>query len=259
MDLQNARVVITGASRGIGAAMADELATAGASLTLIARNEQNLAAVAERTGAAMVLCDVTDADARNAAVTEIEATGPIDVWINNAGLGTVGPFVEQEPADIAAVLAVNLEAPMLLMRSVLPAMLERGQGTIVNVSSMAMAVNTPWFAPYGASKSGLSAFVESLRIELADTGVELMTVEIGETETDMLRELRAGNASVDAMYERFEKLQLQRLIEPEEVARGVRSGLEKNKKFVRLPKRAAVFPAIVNLPRNISNALQRGI
>lgn len=258
MDLKNRRVAVTGASRGIGEAIATELAAAGADLTLVARSQDALDAVADRLGATAITADLADASSRTELVDQIEAAGPIDVWINNAGLSVVGPFVENDADEIAAIFAINLEAPVQLMRAVLPAMIERGEGHIVNVSSMAMAVNTPWFATYGASKSGLSAFVESLRVELAGTGVDLTTVEIGETDTDMLRELRSGSSDVDAMYERFEKLQLQRVIEPEEIAKGVRAGLENNKKFVRLPKRAAAFPAIVNLPRNIGNALQRG-
>lgn len=258
MDLQNRRVVITGASRGIGEAIATELAAAGADLTLVARGQDALDTVADRLGATAISADLADPDSRVDLVRRVMEPGPIDIWINNAGLGVVGPFIENEPEEIAAVFAVNLEAPVQLMRAVLPGMIERGEGHIVNVSSLAMAVNTPWFATYGGSKSGLSAFVESLRVELAGTGVDLTTVEIGETDTDMLRELRNGHPDVEAMYERFEKLQLQRVITPDEIAKGVRAGIEKNKKFVRLPKRAAAFPAIVNLPRNVGNALQRG-
>ena len=258
MDLQNARVVITGASRGIGAAIADELASAGAQLTLLARGADRLAEVADRTGATYVALDITDGAARAAALDQIEASGPIDVWINNAGVSTHGPFVEHDPADITRLFAANLEAPVQFCRSVLPAMIARGSGHIVNVSSMAMAVNTPLFATYGASKAGLSSFAESLRLELRGTGVGLTTVEIGETDTDMLNDLRT-NSEVDDMYRFYEKLKLQRLVDPAEVAAGVRTAITDGKPFVRLPKRAAGFPAIVNLPRTISNVLQRGI
>ena len=86
----------------------------------------------------------------------------------------------------------------------------------------------------------------------------MTTVEIGETDTDMLSDLRT-NAEVDDMYRFYEKLKLQRLVEPAEVAVGVRTAITDGKPFVRLPKRAAGFPAIVNLPRTISNVLQRGV
>ncbi len=257
MKLAGRRVVVTGASRGIGASIADVFAAAGAELTLLARSEGPLAEVAERTNAQHIAIDITDAAARADAVAQIEAGGPIDVWINNAGLSTHGPFIEHDPVDITKVFAVNLEAPVQFCRSVLPAMIARGSGHIVNVSSMAMAVNTPLFATYGASKAGLSSFAESLRLELADTGVGLTTVEIGETNTDMLDDLRS-NPEVDEMYRFYEKLKLQRLVEPIEVAEALRDAVEGDKKFVRLPKRAAGFPAVVNLPRTISNVLQRG-
>ena len=258
MQLRNRRVVITGASRGIGAALADEFAAAGAELTLLARSAPQLADVAERTGAAHIVCDITDSAARAEAIEQIESNGPIDVWINNAGVTTHGPFVEHDPADISMLFALNLEAPIQFCRAVLPAMIDRGEGHIVNVSSMAMAVNTPLFATYGASKAGLSSFAESLRIELRDTRVGLTTVEIGETDTDMLTDLRT-DAEVDAMYRFYEKIKLQRVIEPAEVAVATRAAVEGGKPFVRLPRRAAGFPAIVNLPRNIGNALQRNI
>ncbi len=257
MILSGRRVVITGASRGIGAAIADELATAGAKLTLLARNGELLAEVAERTNADFFALDVTDATARADAMRQIESSGPIDVWINNAGVSALGPFIESEPDDISKVFAINLETPVQFCRAVLPAMVERGHGHIVNVSSMAMAVNTPLFATYGASKAGLSSFAESLRVELEGTGVGLTTVEIGETNTDMLTELRSDQ-QIDDMYRFYEKLKLQRLIEPDEIAVAIRQAVENDKPFVRLPKRAAAFPAIVNFPRAISNVLQRG-
>ena len=143
MDLRGARVVVTGASRGIGEALADELASAGANLSLIARSEDALEAIADRTGGTAVAGDLTDGAFRTHAVATIETAGPIDVWINNAGYAAQGPFVEAERAEITAVLDLNLHVPIQLCRLVLPAMIERGRGRVVNVSSLAMAVNTP--------------------------------------------------------------------------------------------------------------------
>lgn len=257
MNLSNRRVVITGGSRGIGAAIADTFADAGADLTILARSADALAGVAQRTGATPLAVDIADATARADAVARIEADGPIDVWINNAGVSTIGPFIESEPDDIATVFAINLEAPVQFCRAVLPAMVERGHGHMVNVSSLSMAVNTPFFATYGASKAGLSSFAESLRVELKGSGVGLTTVEIGQTNTDMLTELRSDE-QIDDVFGFYEKLKLQRLIEPSEVADAIRQAVQNDKPFVRLPKRAAAFPALVNLPRTISNALQRG-
>lgn len=257
MDLRNARVVITGASRGIGEALAVEFADAGSALTLIARTAADLEEVAKRSGGLALAGDLTDAGFRSDAVAAIEDDGAIDVWINNAGYATHGPFVDSERQDITAVLDVNLHAPIQLCRLVLPGMLERGAGHIVNVSSMAMAVNTPLFATYGASKSGLSAFSESLRLELGGSGVGLTLVEIGETDTAMLQKLRE-DAAIDSMYRRFEVMRMQRMIEPAEVAEAVRHAVENGRPHVRLPRRAALLPKIVNLPRSLGNIAQRG-
>jgi len=256
MDLQNRRVVITGASRGIGAAMADEFAAVGAELMLVARTQSALERVAERTAGSYIVADIAKAADRGRMFDEIAAAGPIDVWINNAGMGTHGRFVDHDPADITALLALNLEAPIQLCRSVLPEMLDRGSGHIVNVSSMAMAVTTPLFATYGASKAGLSSFAESLRVELAGSGVGLTTVEIGFTDTEMLDDLRT-NDGFDDMYRTYDKVKLQRLVQPTEVATAVRVAVEEGRKFVRLPKRAAAMPSIVNLPRNVGNLVLR--
>ena len=236
--------------------MADEFARAGADLTLLARSADELAAIADRIGAKYIVIDITDPAARSTALAQIEAAGPVDVWINNAGIETHGLFVEHDPEEITKLFAVNLEAPVQFCRAVLPSMIERGSGHIVNVSSLAMAVTTPRFATYGASKAGLSAFAESLRVELDGTGVGLTTVEIGVANTDMVDDLRSDDG-FDEMYRLYEKLKLQRLVEPGEVAVAVRAAVENNKPFVRIPKRAAGAPAVVNLPRAVSNLLHR--
>ena len=184
------------------------------------------------------------------------AGGPIDVWVNNAGLAVYGPFAEQDPADIAAVMRLNLEAPIDLCRRVLPGMLERRSGHLVNVSSVAMAVTTPGFATYGASKSGVSAFDASLGLELEGTGVGLTTVEIGEVDTEMLRYLRS-DPEIDAIFARTEKLGAQRLLQPDDVASAIVEAIVEKKRYVRLPRRAAVFPAWVNGPRTLSNLANR--
>jgi len=235
--------------------MADEFSSVGAQLTLIARTESALAEVAQRTGASFIVADITGESARADALHEITAAGPIDVWINNAGMGTHGRFVH-DPTDISKLFALNLEAPVQFCRAVLPAMIDRGSGHIVNVSSMAMAVTTPLFATYGASKAGLSSFAESLRVELGGSGVGLTTVEIGFTDTDMLDDLRT-NDGFDEMYRLYDKVKLQRLVQPAEVAKAVLVAVEDGRKFVRLPKRAAAMPSIVNLPRNVGNLVLR--
>ncbi len=257
MSLDGSRIIVTGASRGIGAALARRLAEERADLVLVARNGQHLEALADEVGGAEVFTgDLTDPAFRVELVEGVLSNGEVDVWINNAGLAVYGPFAEQDPGDIAAVLRLNLEAPVDLCRRILPTMLERGSGHIVNVSSVAMAVTTPGFATYGSSKSGLSAFDASLSLELEGTGVGLTTVEIGEVDTAMLRYLRS-DPDIDAIFARSEKLGAQRLLQPDEVADAIVAGVVDNKRYVRLPRRAGAFPAWVNGPRALSNVVNR--
>lgn len=260
MELNGARVVITGASRGIGAACARELSSRGADVALVSRDRSALQSVAdELTGQKQVLAgDLLDDSFREELVATILEIGPIDVLVNNAGIEISGSLVDQSASEISAVLRLNLEVPALLCRAVLPHMIGRGSGHIVNVSSLAMAVNAPGFATYGASKAGLSSFTESLRLELPGTGVHLTSVEIGETDTDMLHTMREVD-HLDAMYRRYERLRLQRLLGAEEVAIGIRRAIESGRPHVRLPRRAMAIPMIVNGPRRLSNLIQRGI
>jgi short-subunit dehydrogenase len=174
-------VVITGASRGIGVAIARRLATPGSVLILAARDAAGL----ERTASAIrkdgvrVVCvpgDVTKEADRETLVQTAEAEGPIDVLVNNAGIEIALAFADQGPGDIERQLEVNLRAPILLTRRVLGGMLERKRGTIVVVSSMSGKSPTPYNSIYAASKHGLNGFVSSLRMELEGSGVQVGVV-----------------------------------------------------------------------------------
>lgn len=178
MELGGRTVVVTGASRGIGVALAEALAAEGARLVLGARDETGLAATAERVrclgGEAIVVAgDVTSASYRQALV---DAAGEVDVLVNNAGVEVPVALVDQTEADVEQQLAVNLLAPMLLARAVVPGMVARGRGVVVAVSSMSGKSPTPWNAVYAATKHGLNGLMASLRLELAGTGVHAAVV-----------------------------------------------------------------------------------
>lgn len=170
-------VVITGASRGIGVAIARRLARPGSTLVLAAREGAGL----ERTAAQVrqpevrvvtVPADVGRAADREALVRAAEAEGPIDVLVNNAGVEIAVGFQHQSAEEIERQLLVNLHAPLQLARRVLPAMLARRAGAIVFVSSMSGKSPTPYNSIYAASKHGLNGFVSSLRLELEGSGVQ---------------------------------------------------------------------------------------
>jgi short-subunit dehydrogenase len=176
MDLTGKLVLVTGASRGIGVALAKDLAGAGARLVLTARDQAGLERVAAEIAAAggvasVIAADIATDAGRAAIVAAVEAVGPLHAFVSNAGLEVPVAVAEQTPAQIEKQIAVNLTAPILLTRALLPGMIARGQGAIVLVSSMSGKSPTPYNAIYAATKHGLNGFASSLRIELDGTGV----------------------------------------------------------------------------------------
>lgn len=169
MDLKDRTVVLTGASRGIGVAIARDLASAGCDLVLVARDGKRLADVASALpGRVRIVSADVSTEAGRAAVL---AVGDIDVLVNNAGIEIAVALHDQTPEEIEAQFAVNLVAPTLLTRAVLPGMIARKRGAVVMVSSMSGKSPTPYNAVYTATKHGLVGFSASLRIELRDLGV----------------------------------------------------------------------------------------
>ncbi len=181
-------VAITGASSGIGAALAREYARAGAKLTLVARRKELLHTLAAEVGGEchVVAHDLSEPDRASCWLEAAEcALGPIDVLVNNAGLENIGPTVETDIDLATRMLNVNLHAPLRLTRALLPSMLERRNGVIVDVASVAAFVTPPHFCWYAASKAGLAAFSEGLRAEVAGSGVHVLTVYPGPVKTPL--------------------------------------------------------------------------
>jgi short-subunit dehydrogenase len=177
----NRVVVVTGASRGIGVAIAENLASDGSTVILAARDRAGLERTADIVRAAggrpvVVAGDIGNDGERRALVAAAEAEGPIDVLVNNAAVEIPVAFHEQTIEEIQLQLHVNLNAPILLTHLVLPAMLSRKQGCVVMISSMSGKSATPYNAIYAASKHGINGFVSSLRIELESTGVQVGVV-----------------------------------------------------------------------------------
>jgi short-subunit dehydrogenase len=180
VELDGARVLLTGGSRGIGPFIARALLSRGARVTLAARSADDLEAVRHSIGSdrvATVAGDVTSEEDREAMVAGAEdAFGPTDVLVNNAGIEAILPFPEYTEDDIHALVATNLDAPIQLCRQVVPGMLGRGRGHIVNVASLAGKAPTPYNTVYAATKHGLIGFTYSMRAELHGTGVSASAV-----------------------------------------------------------------------------------
>jgi short-subunit dehydrogenase len=181
LDLNGANAIVTGGSRGIGPYIARSLAGAGARVALVARTESELEAVAAQIPRAVAITgDVTSADERPAIIAAAEALlGPVDVLVNNAGGDPQRQFHNLGEDEIEAVLALNLRAPLLLARQLLPGMLERGRGHVVNVSSMAGRTSFPFTEAYGAAKDGLIAFTRIWRNDYRARGVSASTLILG--------------------------------------------------------------------------------
>ncbi len=192
MKLTNKSVVVTGAASGIGLATAEALAQAGGTVIIadIARDKGEAAAGAiQKKGqkADYVHLDITD-DASIAAFTSIvqEKTGGVDILVNGAGWGQIKPFWEM-PLDVwSKIVALNLMGPMKLVKALLPKMMERSSGKIVNVSSDAGRVGSSGETVYAGAKGGLIAFTKSLAREVARYNINVNCVCPGPTETPLL-------------------------------------------------------------------------
>jgi len=172
MEISGAVTVVTGASRGIGKVIAGELARRGAKVAVTARSEGDLKTVADSIGAVPVVADIASEEDRARIVQQVESElGPIDVLVNNAGIESIRAFAEMPEDDIRDIVDVNLLSTMLLTRRVMPGMLERGRGQVVNIASVAGKAIAPWNSVYSATKHALIGWTLSMRPELEGTGV----------------------------------------------------------------------------------------
>lgn len=184
MEVQGAVALVTGASSGIGAAIARELADAGARVVAHGRDERRTAEVAHQTGGTALVADLaTSAGARDLAREALSVHGRVDLLVASAGVGWSGRFLDMTTDQLEELLAVDLLAPLALARVLLPDMVRRGAGHVVLLTSVAGRTGVAGEAAYAAAKGGLDAFAESLRLELNDTGVGVTVVVPGAVRT----------------------------------------------------------------------------
>jgi short-subunit dehydrogenase len=182
--------LVTGASSGIGAEIARELAGRGLGVTLVARREDKLRALADELAAAsgvraeVIACDLTDEVAREGIAGELTARGlAVDVLVNNAGFSTTGPVHRSSPSREVAMVRTNVEAVAHLCSTFAPGMVDRGTGAILNVASTAAFQPLPGQAAYGASKAFVLSYSYAIRTELKGTGVSVTALCPGPVET----------------------------------------------------------------------------
>jgi len=209
--------LITGASGGIGRACAVEFHRAGSLVVAAARSMDKLKALAEELGGdrvAAVCLDVTDPTQRKAATAEARSRfGRIDVLVNNAGWASFGSVLKMPLEQIEYMLALNFIGPVAMIQAVLPEMIERGSGQIINISSVVGTQAIPRMTVYSATKAALNALSTGLRMELRGTGVDVLSIAPSSTSTAFFE----SAAKVDAKATRIAETQYT----PQRVARAV--------------------------------------
>ncbi|HEY0158501.1 MAG TPA: SDR family NAD(P)-dependent oxidoreductase [Thermoanaerobaculia bacterium] len=222
------RAIITGASSGIGHALAHELAKRGYELALLARRGDLLATLAAELRArgvrvASAVCDVIDGAAVREAVgrTQSELGGPFDVAIANAGVSITGHATKFSLADAEQIIRVNVLGVMYLYDAVMPSMVERGSGRFVGVASIAGLRGLPTSGPYSASKAAVQAFLEAARIELKPYGVGVTIVNPGFVATPMTEKHR---------------FRMPFLMQADDAAVVIADGIERGARVVEFPR-----------------------
>jgi short-subunit dehydrogenase len=235
-------VVVTGASSGIGEAIAREYFGRGASVTLVARRKEQLDRIATAgTGRShVVIADLADAGAAWTWVDEAEAAlGPIDVLVNNAGIQIVKSTAETEWAEAERLLQLDLHVPLRLSTLVLRRMIPRRSGTIVDIASMAALGPTPGMYFYNAAKAGLAAASEGLRAEVKKLGIHVVTVYPGPVTSEM-------EAAGRAAYEDRASARHAPTGSPEVLARMIADAVAKKRPRV-------IYPRVYGLARHFPN------
>ncbi|OUJ71930.1 3-ketoacyl-ACP reductase [Hymenobacter crusticola] len=224
-SLKGKNALVTGAGKGIGRAVALALAAEGANVALLARTESQLTEVADEVRklgvkAATATADVANMAAVNQAVEQVkQELGPIDILINNAGIGTFGKFLEMEPAEWEQIIQVNLMGVYYTTRAVLPEMIERQTGDIINISSTAGQRGAAVTSAYSASKFGVMGLTESLMQEVRKHNIRVSAL----TPSTVATELAISNKLTDGNPDK--------VMQPEDLAEFIIAQLKLNRRI----------------------------
>ena len=250
MDMAGKVVVVTGASMGIGEAIAKIFADAGASVVLLSRDASRAEAARHRVGhtdrTLALACDVRNREEIDRALAlTLHHFDRVDVWVNNAGVGIRDSVADMEPSVLRELFETNFFGAVACMQAVVPAMREEGGGTIINISSVAGHISVPFMALYSASKFAMNAIGKGARLELKRDNINVLTVCPGYVSTDFGAHLvanRQGNIRPQSV----------RGVTAERVAQAAYRGYRKRKREVVVPwtmipaiKLYQLFPGLV--------------
>lgn len=274
-DLRGCAALVTGASGGLGTHIARRLAREGVNVAVSGRREQALRTVAaELSGLGVQACavpaDLADLDQLDPLVARSEAElGPIDLLVNNAGIELTSAFADYAPADLRRVVDVNLTAPLLLTRQLVPGMLRRGRGHVVFISSVAGKLGTAYQEPYSASKAGLVALTQALRAEylhapvgfsvvcpgfIAGDGMYQRLVELGFKSNRLM-----GETTVDKVVDRTVEAIRRDLPEVIESGAPIRPALALSQIVPRVVERVAPRVGVTELFGRVAASRERVI
>ncbi len=246
-SLQDKRVILTGAAGGIGSLLAKGLIEDGARVTLTDLDVGALQMLQDKIGkeySYIVAADITHQDERQKLIDRAcQRFGGIDILINSAGISPFGSFIQQSPELIQKTMDINLIAPMMLTNGVLPIMQQQQGGQIVNIGSTFGSIGFAWFAAYSSSKFGLRGFSQSLRRELAGTGIDVSYIAPRAVKTAI---------NSQAVYD-MAKVVKMNMDEPEHVAREILKAIRAHKKehYIGFPESFfarlnGIFPGVVD-------------
>jgi short-subunit dehydrogenase len=187
--IRGSRAIVTGASSGIGRAVARELGRQGALVVVTARRRQPLSALVEELAALGATCravagDITEPSIREECLAAAMSLGGLDILVNNAGVGAIGPFTEADESRLRQLMEVNFFAPVELIRAAVPLLEESAAPVIANIGSVLGHCAVPWKSEYCASKFALHGFSDALRGELAGRGIDVLLVSPSTTDTE---------------------------------------------------------------------------
>jgi NAD(P)-dependent dehydrogenase (short-subunit alcohol dehydrogenase family) len=230
--LAGQHAVVTGGSRGIGAAIATALAAEGARVTILGRDEQKLAAMSSQLGGSSqalgLVADVTSSASVDSAMTRArQQFGPIHILVNNAGQAASSKFTAMDETLWNRIFGVNVTGPFLCTRAVIPDMLELRYGRIVNIASIAGLRGAAYISAYAASKHAVIGLTRSLALEYAKQNITVNAVCPGYTDTDIVQDAvanimrKTGRSDAEARAALVATNPQGRLIEPREVADAV--------------------------------------